>query len=306
MKHLFVLISICILFITGETTFAQTATDYYLPLSIGSYVHLYTAGNLPWWGARTTTYSIEGTDTIAGKVHFREVGRDNDIFHVFWLRADSVGNVVWGAASNSSTNIDSAQKMYYKYFPNEFLTNGYSRKLVQGKKTSQDSVLSITETVIVPAGTFHNCLKVSETRFDSTGTAEYREIHYYAYGVGMVRNERTIPDSEAHVDNLTAYGTTGVIGGEVNQTPRGFSLYQNYPNPFNPSTTISFSLPLKAFVSLRVFNILGREITTIVSEEMSAGSYSRKWNAANLSSGIYFYRLQAGSFTETKELVLLK
>ncbi len=88
--------------------------------------------------------------------------------------------------------------------------------------------------------------------------------------------------------------------------PTHFSLDQNYPNPFNPTTTISFNLPSKSFVSLKVFDIMGREIATIVSEEMSAGSYSRQWNAANMSSGIYFYRLQACSFTETKKLILLR
>jgi len=85
-----------------------------------------------------------------------------------------------------------------------------------------------------------------------------------------------------------------------------YSLTQNYPNPFNPTTTISFSLPSKSFVSLKVFDILGRDVASIISEEMSAGNYSRQWKADKMSSGIYFYRLQAGSFIETKKLVLLK
>jgi hypothetical protein len=85
-----------------------------------------------------------------------------------------------------------------------------------------------------------------------------------------------------------------------------FKLNQNYPNPFNPSTTVSFSLPSKSFVSLKVFDILGREVATLVSEEMSAGTHVRQWNAEYISSGIYFYRLQAGLFTETKKLILLR
>ncbi len=88
--------------------------------------------------------------------------------------------------------------------------------------------------------------------------------------------------------------------------PMHFSLYQNYPNPFNPSTTISFILPLKSLVFLKVFDILGREVATLANEEMLAGNHSFNWNAANLASGIYFYRLQAGSFTETKKLILLR
>jgi hypothetical protein len=85
-----------------------------------------------------------------------------------------------------------------------------------------------------------------------------------------------------------------------------FSLTQNYPNPFNPSTTISFDLPSKSFVSLKVFDLLGKEVAIIVSKELLAGSYSEKWDASTMSSGIYFYRMQAGSFTETKKLVLLR
>jgi hypothetical protein len=89
--------------------------------------------------------------------------------------------------------------------------------------------------------------------------------------------------------------------------PKEFKLRQNYPNPFNPLTTISFDLPKRLQVSLKIYDLLGREIITLVDdEEISAGSYTRQWNAANMTSGIYFYRLQAGSFTETKKLIFLK
>jgi hypothetical protein len=88
--------------------------------------------------------------------------------------------------------------------------------------------------------------------------------------------------------------------------PKEYLLHQNFPNPFNPSTNISFSIPTRSFVSLKVFDLIGREVATVVSEEMSAGSHIKQWNAKNYPSGIYFYRLQAGSFTETKKLLLLK
>jgi hypothetical protein len=99
---------------------------------------------------------------------------------------------------------------------------------------------------------------------------------------------------------------TDFVSREYTSHPIGYSLSQNYPNPFNPSTVISFSLPSKSFISLKVFDLIGREVATIVSEEMSAGSYSRTLNAEGLPSGVYFYRLQAGPFTETKKLVLLR
>ncbi len=102
-----------------------------------------------------------------------------------------------------------------------------------------------------------------------------------------------------------SFSVTG-IQHKTTDLPTHFSLSQNYPNPFNPSTTISFGLASKSFVSLRVFNGLGREVSTILSEELPAGSYSQNWNAAGLASGVYFYRLQTGSFTETKKLLLLR
>jgi hypothetical protein len=88
--------------------------------------------------------------------------------------------------------------------------------------------------------------------------------------------------------------------------PTHFTLEQNYPNPFNPATTISFRLSSQSFVSLKVFDALGREISVLVEEQLSAGTYSRQWNAPALPSGVYFYRLQAGPFNETKKLILLR
>jgi hypothetical protein len=85
-----------------------------------------------------------------------------------------------------------------------------------------------------------------------------------------------------------------------------FGLEQNYPNPFNPSTTIRFSVASKAFVSVKVFDELGREVSSLVSEELSAGIHSRQWSAVGPASGIYFYRLQAGNFVETRKLLLLR
>lgn len=108
--------------------------------------------------------------------------------------------------------------------------------------------------------------------------------------------------------STTWHFTTGATTSIHNKTniPSVISLFQNYPNPFNPSTTISFALPSRSFVTLKVFDLLGREVSTIVSEEMSAGSYSRTWSTTNVSSGIYFYRLQAGSFIDTKKCYLLR
>lgn len=90
------------------------------------------------------------------------------------------------------------------------------------------------------------------------------------------------------------------------EIPGSFTLEQNYPNPFNPSTTIQFSLPRSQFVTLRVFNLLGEQIATLVSESVSPGTHQAEWTPQGLPSGVYFYRLQAGPFVETKKLILLE
>jgi len=88
--------------------------------------------------------------------------------------------------------------------------------------------------------------------------------------------------------------------------PNEYILYQNYPNPFNPTTQVSYSLPKSSFVQLKIYDILGKEVANLVNEEQQSGNYKVEFNASTLASGIYFYRLQSGSFVETKKLVLLR
>ncbi len=88
--------------------------------------------------------------------------------------------------------------------------------------------------------------------------------------------------------------------------PKQFALDQNYPNPFNPTTMIRYELPVASTVSLKVYDVLGREVATLVNERQEAGAYSVTFNANTLSSGVYFYRLQAGNFVATKKMMLVK
>lgn len=118
----------------------------------------------------------------------------------------------------------------------------------------------------------------------------------------ILSNAPTSPDSV----KLTASGVTTTTGIVQDRIPVSFGLEQNYPNPFNPSTTIKFSLPKTSYVTLRVLNILGEEVSTLVSQELLAGTHRTVWDAISMPSGVYFYRLQAGEFTETKKLILLR
>ena len=98
---------------------------------------------------------------------------------------------------------------------------------------------------------------------------------------------------------------TGVDNG-ISNLPKAFALYQNYPNPFNPTTIISYSVPKAGLVKIKVYDILGREVTQLVNEQKNAGTYNIEFNASKLATGVYFYRMQAGSFAQTKKLLLLK
>jgi len=93
---------------------------------------------------------------------------------------------------------------------------------------------------------------------------------------------------------------------ESDIVPTQYSLEQNYPNPFNPSTTLKYEIPKESYITLKVYDILGREVATLVNKQQKAGYYEIDWNAVNNSSGIYFYKIQAGDFLETKKMILMK
>ena len=93
---------------------------------------------------------------------------------------------------------------------------------------------------------------------------------------------------------------------DYNNLPTSFSLEQNYPNPFNPTTTIRFTVPESGMVSLKVYNLLGQEVATLMNKELSVGSYDIHFNAANFSSGVYFYTVKVNNFTATKKMMLIK
>ncbi|MCI0448593.1 MAG: T9SS type A sorting domain-containing protein [Chlorobi bacterium] len=104
------------------------------------------------------------------------------------------------------------------------------------------------------------------------------------------------------------YGDTSIVGFVQisSEVPETFSLSQNYPNPFNPVTNVKFQIPKYGFVKLVVFDVLGREIETLVNEELSPGTYEVEWDASNYPSGVYYYKLTAQDFSETKKMVLVK
>ncbi len=121
-----------------------------------------------------------------------------------------------------------------------------------------------------------------------------------------VEAKDSLNNSEIQSFEIKVDGIISVYQSEEISSPSSFELFQNYPNPFNPSTTISYQLAEDSFVSLKVYDILGKEIKTLVNESKSAGKYTFNFDASDLASGVYFYRLQADNYYNVKKLLLMK
>jgi len=126
------------------------------------------------------------------------------------------------------------------------------------------------------------------------------------------------PVENAVVNVEIASGSEIALAGNVNEmsfatvtakipaVPADFSLAQNYPNPFNPTTSIAFGLPVASQVTISVYNVLGQVVTELVNDQMEAGYHSVQWDASQMASGVYFYRIDAGNYTATRSMILMK
>jgi len=131
----------------------------------------------------------------------------------------------------------------------------------------------------------------------------YINIHTFNHPGGEIRGQVIASDFDSVTSILT--GVKNVLGS--NSIPVKYELYQNYPNPFNPTTVVRYNIPAGGLVSLKVYDVLGREVATLVNKFQQAGNYNVEFNyAKQLSSGIYLYRLNAGNFSQTKKMILLK
>jgi hypothetical protein len=197
--------------------------------------------------------------------------------------------------------------IYVGGFPGLFLSsNGGSSWAYKGFNTREITAIEgYDDIVFVGASDFFTGSVFVSTNRGNT---------WSDYGDGLPNNtlfKLAIVDTVLF-SGLYGYGAwnTSAIVTEVQNSyyplPTDFLLYQNYPNPFNPSTKIRYSVPQTSNVIMKVFDVLGNEIETLIDEEKNTGTYEITWFADNLPSGIYFYRLQADSFVESKKMVLLK
>jgi len=185
----------------------------------------------------------------------------------------------------------------------------------------EDSVDCFAFRFDIPMWTFYYNCKGGELHIydiDTSYTLGYPDIRqnqnfhyyfsqkfgiYYLFEYGIVNSDYTL---KGCIISDTTYGQLLVSVENSNRIVTDFSLSQNYPNPFNPNTTIKYQIPEISFVTIKVYDVLGNEIVTLVKEEKPAGSYEILFDGTGLTSGIFFYQLRAGQYVETKKMVLLK
>ncbi len=161
------------------------------------------------------------------------------------------------------------------------------------------------EMFAVYRSTIPNFLPSSENQIGTTNTTGFIDqsiggspAYYYCVAAFDTAGNRGAFSNQVRVL------VTGVGGG--NNLPTDFALYQNYPNPFNPSSIISYDVPSNSYVTIKVYDMLGKVVATIVDQPRSAGHYEVHWSAQNLASGVYVYRMQAGSYVNVKKMILMR
>jgi len=156
------------------------------------------------------------------------------------------------------------------------------------------------ELTPLPTGSSYQTFSVPIEYFDQTAIPDTCLIWFTISGEDTV-----FIGSRMVIDNLAFSGTATAVGDEPG-VPGEFALEQNFPNPFNPSTSIRYTLPASGQATLTVSNLIGETVATIVDAEQPAGTYEVRFDAARLPSGLYFYTLRSGVFTETRRMMLLK
>ncbi|MCL4280284.1 MAG: T9SS type A sorting domain-containing protein, partial [Ignavibacteriaceae bacterium] len=146
--------------------------------------------------------------------------------------------------------------------------------------------------------------KINSVKADN---GDYRVV-YFGIGFEQIMDNANWGIADSLISRSVRWLTEGIVldNPVEGSIPESYNLDQNYPNPFNPSTTISYSIPEESLVSLKIYDVMGSEVTELVNARQAAGVYSINFDASSLASGTYFYKLTAGDFISIKKMVLLK
>jgi hypothetical protein len=331
--------------VVGETFVIDSVSGYdYITIKYASnggtlWTRRYDAGVGDWDLGRGVATDSIGNIYVTGRSDSTGTGAD-----ALTLKYDPNGNLLWTARWNSPTNggdtgediaVDRSGNVYVtgisqgiNYAVHKYSNNGEHlwTQVYQGggslfsvifPRIAIDTAEQVYATVRIPECQFYSDFGV--VKYDQNGNqvwlARYERLcgSEDAYGLALDRGGNVYLTGFLGVTSVDSdYLTVKFIQGPVSVddgatfTPVGFVLRQNYPNPFNSATRIGFSSPQSAVVTLKVFDLLGQEVATLVNGERSAGNHNIIWDASRFPSGIYFYRLQSGSSTQTRKLLILR
>jgi hypothetical protein len=223
--------------------------------------------------------------TISATINATALQNLTDTYNIFYVITEN--NLVSPQNFYASCGTAGVHNDYVHNHVSRALVNGTTGELLTSSPWNQNSVLTKQLSYVIPAGIDLANIDLNIIIF-KVGTP---------YGTNAaVQNGMAIPRSQMI---LTGVGNTEII-------PTKYSLEQNYPNPFNPTTNLRFSLPKAGNTSLKVYNILGKEVMVMFDGYMDAGIYNATLDASSLSSGVYFYTLKSGNYTETKKMNVIK
>jgi hypothetical protein len=186
--------------------------------------------------------------------------------------------LIWGGYPDASFSV-TKYKIYRRY-------SGTAQPV---KTTDDDTTFTWTDPDLV----FNN------------GTMAGTDVHYYVVAVNATNGESS-PSNTVTVTVPGANPEKRQAGSSQAAVFKSYALEQNYPNPFNPTSQISFSIPQASFVQLKVYDVFGKELNTLVDGFLNEGNHSCEFNGKNLASGVYFYTLKAGNYSATKKMILTK
>jgi len=230
--------------------------------------------------------------------------------------SDSAVHVVWRDERDGNTEI------YYKRSTDGGISWGADTRLTNNSADSWDPSVSVSgQAVHVAWWDFRDGNNEIYYKRSTDGGASWgADIRLTNNSAGSARPSVSASSAKVHVvwydyrdgsapEIYYKRDTTGTVTGIENigsEFPEGFRLEQNYPNPFNPSSAVTFQIPHSSHVVLKVYDVLGREVATLVNEELKPGSYEVPFDASGLASGVYLYRLTAGYFSDVKKLLVLR
>lgn len=214
------------------------------------------------------------------------------------------GSVVSLAGLNLSPTAD----LFFHYTGKPASLTGYYKFTTSNNDSLSITVALFNKGVGIAAAYFSTAASVtSYTQFSANFLYGNTQVQPDSCAIAILIYPSVGAQSTTQfkIDDLGFGGATAVSTG-AGESPAEFKLFNNYPNPFNPSTTVTYQLPERSMVTLRVYNVLGKEVKTLVNEEKPSGKFSVEFNASNLPSGVYYCAMQAGSYYKVSKMILIK